>query len=177
MNQLNRTKTKKRTLALVFSLIAAFTLTTGCGNNNNHNTSDNVDGKVYNEDAANGENGGVNNNSGVSEPDIAAPSVPAPGNSEPEKSDNNTTAGTDHNTDIDKQGKGTYIGQADTNSIEIKISDGTSTVYQVDDKMFEKVSQLEENASVAYTYIEKEISDSEGGEKIIQLWLTSINAE
>ena len=54
MNQLNDLKTKKRTLILVVSLIAVFTLTAGCGNNaNNNKPSNSVNGKVSNEGAAN----------------------------------------------------------------------------------------------------------------------------
>ena len=172
MNQLNDLKTKKRTLILVVSLITVFTLTAGCGNNaNNNKPSNSVNGKVSNEGAANKETGG-GSNSGITEPDVPAQAPVKPSPSEP---DDKTNTGSDV-TNMEQQGKGTYIGQADTNSIEIKTSDGTSTVYQVDDKMFEKVSMLKENTSVEYTYIEKVISDSEGGEQIKQLWLTSIKA-
>ena len=173
MNQSNCPKTKKRTLSLVISIIIVFTLTAGCGNNDNNNKpSNSVNSKVYNEGAANKETDG-SSNSGIKEPDVPAQIPAEPSPAEP---DDKTNAGSDV-TNIEEQGKGTYIGQADTNSIEIKTSDGTSTVYQVDDTMFEKVSLLKENTAVTYTFIEKVISDSEGGEKIKQLWLTSIKAE
>ncbi|MFC5648316.1 hypothetical protein ACFPYJ_04120 [Paenibacillus solisilvae] len=177
MKQTNTTTRKKRTLTLVMSLVVVVSLTAaGCGNNDtnsNANTSNNVDGKVYNEDAgaANGESGSVNNNAGVTDPDVPDPAPVEPKPAEPDDK-TSTDKEKDPVTETEKQGKGTYIGQADTNSIEIKTSDGTSTVYQIDDKMFEKVNQLEENTPVTYTYMEKEIS----GEKIKQLWLTSIKA-
>ncbi len=172
MDQSNYPKIKKRTLILVVSLIAVFTLTAGCGNNDNNNKpSNSVNGKVNHEGAANKGTGG-SSNSGIKEPDLPAQTPVEPSPAEP---DDKTNAGSDV-TNVEEQGKGTYIGQADTNSIEIKTSDGTSTVYQVDDTMFEKVSMLKENTAVTYTYIEKVISDSEGGEQIKQLWLTSIKA-
>ncbi|UVI31427.1 hypothetical protein [Paenibacillus spongiae] len=71
-------------------------------------------------------------------------------------------------------GKGLYIGQIDTHSVEITMNEGP-TVFQISQyisSQLEKIPDRSNGTPVVFKYTEKEIILS--GEKYIERWLTSI---
>ncbi|BBH24779.1 hypothetical protein Back11_61240 [Paenibacillus baekrokdamisoli] len=168
MNQTNK-KTGKRAFAFIISVMVVFSITAGCGKNNDSPAANSVNEKVHNEGTTNDSTTGGINSSGGTDSNVVKPEPTVP---TPPANDDKTEPSTKPTASAEKQGEGTYIGQADTNSIEIKTKEGTTSVFQVDDKMSEKVSQIADDAAVTFTYVEKEIND--GSQKIKQLWLISI---
>ncbi|MCQ6559118.1 hypothetical protein [Paenibacillus mendelii] len=72
------------------------------------------------------------------------------------------------------QGKGLYVGQIDTHSVEITTNEGP-TVFQVSQYMSSQLVKIPDSANgtpVVFEYTQKEIILS--GEKYIERWLTSI---
>ena len=72
-----------------------------------------------------------------------------------------------------KQGTGTYVGQIDSNSIEIETADGP-TAFRLDEGMDQVISKLQGDESVSYEYWERPI---EGEEELKQLILTKLTVE
>lgn len=69
--------------------------------------------------------------------------------------------------------EGTYTGQIDSNSIEIRTDEGADT-YRITEDLASAIEALPSDAPVAFEYTEK-VMDSEQGVK--QLWLTKIEAK
>ncbi|QYR20667.1 hypothetical protein KZ483_23220 [Paenibacillus sp. sptzw28] len=148
---------------LIVALIALTAVTAGCsGSSGSTNNPGTEEGGVTNDG---GGNGGQSGHSGMTEPDTAKPKPSQPGNNRSDEQPPKDTA-------VSKA-EGTYVGQADTHSVEIKTADGTS-VFQFDASLAEKVDKIKDNSPVAIEYYSKEYNIE--GKNVKQLWLTKIEA-
>lgn len=163
---------KKTKAASAAALLLAIMLTaSACGtnansNNNNSNTDPN---------AAGSPEAGVNEqlpeNGGIQDPG----SLGSDNESKEPQESAATGGGTDSSgpADIIMSNTGTYTGQIDSNSIEIRTDEGAEP-YRIPQELAPLIEELPEEAIVEFEYTEKVI-DSEQGVK--QLWLTKIEVQ
>jgi hypothetical protein len=163
MKMKSYSKKKSRSMhLLIVALIALTALTAGCSSGSNNNPGS-EDGGVTSDGGGNG--GQPSGNSGLTEPGTAKPDPAQPGNNGSENEPPKETA-------VSKA-EGTYMGQADPHSVEIKTAEGTS-VFQFDDSLAEKVGKIKDNSPVAIEYYSKNYNIE--GKNVKQLWLTKIEA-
>ncbi|MHA6485424.1 hypothetical protein ACX1C1_26370 [Paenibacillus sp. strain BS8-2] len=159
---------KKTKTASAAALMLAIMLTaSACGVNENNSPQNG------NDSAQAGVNEQLPEGSGIQDPGSLG------SDDESNKPEESAATGGDITTDTDEpaavilSNEGTYTGQIDSNSIEIKTAEGAAA-YRVTEELAPVIESLPSDAAVTFEYTEKVI-DSEQGIK--QLWLTKIETK
>lgn len=158
------------------AVVTLLTLTlAACGSNKPEVSGDNNDSQVVsNNNGSEAEGVDTNNESGTidnsKEPPVSSNSEQTPSEATPDPV-------TEPQVDLDVtkgdvlQGSGIYVGQNDSNSIEVTTADG-ATAFQIEDAVAQVVDTLEEGSTIKFEYYEK--TTKVGSESVKQLFMTKI---
>jgi len=161
------TKSKKKNRLVVTSavLLAIMLTASACGDGNNKTPNNTNPGAPLEQPGDAVETPGNNNlgedgnnaNSGVTEPDNAAPD-----STDKDKPNGNDDAAV-------KTAEGTYSGMMDTHSIEVITSDGPMAL-QFTDELSDTLNKLEPDSKIKFEYTEKKIDAD-----VTQFWLKKLD--
>ncbi|QAY66742.1 hypothetical protein [Paenibacillus protaetiae] len=166
MNILKQNK-KARTIGASAILITVMLVSAACsdGSSNNNNAQGSPSAEPT--PVVSVEPTATDSGNGISDPEPASP-------------DNGTATNTETSapaTDVGKapadatpiQAEGTFVGLADTHTVEIDSAQGAQS-YQFEDSLSDQVNAIDDDAKVKFEYVEKKTDN------VVQLWLTKIEA-
>lgn len=166
MKELKKSK-KSRILGASAILVAIMLAATACSTNNNSNNEQSPSTEPTPVVSA---TPGASNNGGLSDPDTASPDA---GNSTENGTEDNNVGSAPKDAEA-IQGEGTFVGLADTHTVEIETADGAES-FQFEDSLTDTINSIEGDANVTFEYVEKKVEA--GDQTITQLWLTKIEAK
>lgn len=164
-NKMKRTATTTSAILLALMLAA-------CSDNNNTPIAPTATPDTEQTDQGTIPSETLPDDTGVLDPGTPDPDQDDQGSNQPSENNNGSSNGqepTETVSDVIKA-EGTYIGAADSHTVEIQVGDKFLPL-QVDEDLQHIISEYQGNEAVSFEYVEKTIDDS--GSK--QLWLKSID--